>query len=76
MFYKIVINNIPTLYNMSKVKKVELVNNTINLYYKSSSIIGNILFLQGYTDEICETIKCNNPQDAEHYFDTIEKMLK
>lgn len=41
MFYKIIVNNVPRLYNISKLSKVEIINNTIYLYYYYPRVLGS-----------------------------------
>ena len=76
MFYKIVTHHIPKLYNMSKVKRVELVHNTIYLYYNYTNVGGNMFFFWSHLREDCDTIKCNNQEEAKYHFESMEKLLK
>lgn len=76
MFYKIVVKNIPKLYNISKATRIELINNTIYLYYNYTSTSGNFIFFSGHLNEEYETIKLNNQEEAKYHFESIEKMLK
>ncbi len=76
MFYKIVLNHVPTLYNISKAKRVELVKNTIYLYYNYTSPSGTALIFWTDLSEDYDSIKCKSEEEAKYHFESIEKMLK
>lgn len=76
MFYKIVVNNIPKLYNISKVNRIELIGKNIDLYYNYTSTLGTFAFFWGDLKEDYHTIKFDNAEQAKYHFENIEKMLK
>lgn len=76
MFYKFVLNNKTVIYNLSKVYKVELHKNCINLYYHYNKIIGNFIYITSYADDEKDTIKCSCNEEALEHFDAIQKQLK
>jgi hypothetical protein len=76
MFYKIISNNIPKLYNLSKVNRIELINDSIYLYYNYTSTTGNFILFFGDLKEDYERIKLANEEEAKTHFKNIEKLLK
>ena len=76
MFYKIVSKHIPSLYNLSKVKRVELLNRTIYLYYNYPRVSGNFLIFFTDLKEDYDLIECEDANEAKNHFDAMEKFLK
>lgn len=76
MFYKVVSNNIPKLYNISKAKRLELIGKYIYLYYNYTNVGGNIVFFWTDLKEDCDIIEFNSYEDAKVHFEKMEVMLK
>ena len=76
MFYKIIINDIPVLYNLSIIKRVALNKNSLYLYYKYTSIGGNSLIFMSSLKEEYTKINFQSEKDAKEHFDNIETFLK
>jgi hypothetical protein len=76
MFYKIVVNNIPKLFNISKAKRIELVHNKIYLIYKYTDTAGGMLMFWTELKEDFDVIKCSSNEEAQNHFESIEKLLK
>jgi len=76
MFYKVIVNNIPRVYNISKAKRVELINNSIYLYYNYTSTVGNMFLFFGDLKEDFDTITFKTAEEANYHFESIEKLLK
>ena len=76
MFYKIIVNDIPVLYNLSIIKRVALNKNSLYIYYKYTSIGGNSLIFMTSLKEEFNKINFETEESAKEHFDNIEKMLK
>ena len=76
MFYKIIVKHIPTLYNLSKVKRIELIQNNIYLYYNYTSTSGNMFLFWGDLKEDYDTINLESNEEAKKHFEAIENLLK
>ena len=76
MFYKLIVNNVPRLYNISKLSKVEIINNTIYLYYYYPRTLGNGLFFTTILEKEHDKIQFESDEEAKQHFENIEKLLK
>ena len=76
MFYKIIVNDIPVLYNLSIIKRVALNKNSLYMYYKYTSIGGNSLIFMTSLKEEFNKINFETEESAKEHFENIEKMLK
>ena len=76
MFYKIIVNDIPVLYNLSIIKRVALNKNSLYIYYKYTSIGGNSLIFMTSLKEEFNKINFETEESAKEHFENIEKMLK
>ena len=76
MFYKIIINDIPVLYNLSIIKRVALNKNSLYMYYKYTSIGGNSLIFMTSLKEEFTKIDFETEECAKEQFENIEKFLK
>ena len=76
MFYKIIINNTPMLFNLSIVKRITLDKNIIYLYYHYARVNGSTLVFDTIFDEEGSTIKFQDEKTAKATFEDIEKLLQ
>lgn len=76
MFYKIILNDIPVLYNLSIIKRIALNKNSLYIYYNYTSIGGNSFIFMSSLREDYTQIDCKTEEDAKEHFENIEKMLK
>lgn len=76
MFYKIIVNDIPVLYNLSIIKRVALNKNSLYMYYKYTSIGGNSLIFMSSLKEEFTKIDFETEESAKEQFENIEKFLK
>ena len=76
MFYKMIVNDIPVLYNLSVIKRVVLKKSSLYMYYKYTSICGNSLFFVSSLSEEHTKIDFETEENAKQHFENIEKILK
>lgn len=76
MFYKVIVNDIPVLYNLSIIKRVALNKNSLYMYYKYTSVGGNSLIFMTSLKEEYTKIDFKTEECAKEEFENIEKLLK
>jgi hypothetical protein len=77
MFYKIGLKNKTVLYNLSRVRRIELFYKSIYLYYPHTNITGNFIYFSNNNDEEERmTINFETQEEAKRVFRDIELVLK
>lgn len=76
MFYKLVVNKTPVLYNLAIVKRIKLVKNQLFMYYKYTGVAGNALVFFSNMCEDHTVITFDTEDVAKEHFENIEQLLK